>query len=164
MKTYSDATVEKAMKIQEVILKAIDKQISWLQSAEIIRVSPRQLRRWRAGWEKFGYGGLFDRRLAKPSPERVPMETIAKVLGLYREKYAGFSVQHFHEKLVAEHEINLSYTWVKKALQAAELVKKETTRGSHRKKRQRRPIPGMLLHIDARLVDKKAPCDAWLSV
>jgi len=149
MKTYSDATVEKAMKIQEVILKAIDKQISWLQAAEIIRVSPRQLRRWRAGWEKFGYDGLFDRRLGKPSPKRVPMETIAKVLGLYREKYAGFSVQHFYEKLVAEHEINLSYTWVKKALQAAELVKKETKRGSHRKKRERRPIPGMMLHIDA---------------
>ena len=64
------------MKIQEVILRAIDKQIPWLKAAEIIRVSPRQLRRWRTGWEKYGYDGLFDRRLGKPSPKRVPYETV----------------------------------------------------------------------------------------
>lgn len=137
------------MKIQEVILRAIDKKITWLQAAEIIRVSPRQLRRWRTGWEKFGYDGLFDRRLGKPSPKRVALETVAEVLRLYQEKYAGFSVQHFHEKLVEEHKIGLSYTWVKKALQGAGLIEKEAKRGVHRKKRERRPIPGLLLHIDA---------------
>ena len=137
------------MKIQEVILRAIDKQIPWLKAAEIIRVSPRQLRRWRTGWEKYGYDGLFDRRLGKPSPKRVPYETVEEVLRLYREKYAGFNVQHFHEKLVEEHKIELSYTWVKLALQGAGLVEKEARRGVHRKKRERRPIPGMMLHIDA---------------
>ena len=137
------------MKIQEVILRAIDKQITWLKAAEIIRVSPRQLRRWRTGWEKFGYDGLFDRRLGKPSPKRVPLETVEEVLRLYREKYARFNVQHFHEKLVEEHKIQLSYTWVKKALQGAGLVEKEAKRGVHRKKRERRPIPGIMLHIDA---------------
>ncbi len=137
------------MKIQEVILRAIDKQITWLEAAAIIRVSPRQLRRWRTGWEKYGYDGLFDRRLGKPSPKRVPLETVAEVMRLYREKYAGFSVQHFHEKLVEEHNITLSYTWVKKALQGRGLVEKEAKRGVHRKKRERRPIPGLLLHIDA---------------
>jgi len=137
------------MKIQEVVLRAIDKRITWLQAAEIIRVSPRQLRRWRIGWEKYGYDGLFDRRLGKPSPRRVALETVAEVLRLYREKYAGFSVQHYHEKLEKEHKIKLSYTWVKKALQGAGLVEKEAKRGVHRKKRERRPIPGLLLHIDA---------------
>jgi len=137
------------MKIQEVILRAIDKHITWVQAAEIIRVSPRQLRRWRTGWEKYGYDGLFDRRLGKPSPKRVPLETIAEVLRLYREKYTGFSVKHFHEKLVEQHKISLSYTWVKAALQARGLVEKEAKRGVHRKKRERRPIPGLLLHIDA---------------
>ena len=149
MKVYQEAAVEKAMKIQEVILRAIDKQITWLQAAEITRVSARQLRRWRAGWEKDGYDGLFDRRLGKPSPRRVPLETVAEVLRLYREKYAGFNVQHFHEKLEKEHKIKLSYTWVKKALQVAGLVEKEAKRGVHRKKRERRPIPGLMLHIDA---------------
>jgi len=137
------------MKIQEVILRAIDKQITWIEAAGIIGVSARQLRRWRGEWEKVGYDGLFDRRVGKPSPKRVPMETIAEVLRLYREKYSRFSVQHFHEKLVEEHKIGLSYTWVKKALQGAGLVEKEAKRGVHRKKRERRPIPGMMLHIDA---------------
>jgi transposase len=149
MKIYLETAMEKAMKIQEVILRAIDKQITWIQAAEIIRVSTRQLRRWRDGWEKLGYDGLFDRRLGKPSPKRVAMETVAEVLRLYREKYSGFSVQHFHEKLVEEHKIKLSYTWVKKALQGAGLVEKEAKRGVHRKKRERRPVPGMMLHIDA---------------
>jgi transposase len=149
MKVYLEAAVEKAMKIQEVILRAIDKQITWLQAAEILRVSARQLRRWRAEWEKLGYDGLFDRRLGKPSPKRVALETVAEVLRLYREKYAGFSVQHFHEKLQEEHKIQLSHTWVKKALQGAGLVEKEAKRGVHRKKRERRPIPGLPLHIDA---------------
>lgn len=137
------------MKIQEVILRAMDKQITWLKAAEIIRVSDRQLRRWRDGWEKLGYDGLFDRRLGKPSPKRVPVETVQEVLRLYREKYSRFSVQHFHEKLIEEHKITLSYTWVKKALQESGLLEKEAKRGVHRKKRERRPIPGMLLHIDA---------------
>jgi transposase len=148
MKVYRQAAVEKAMKIQEVILRAIDKEITWLEAAEIIRVSARQLRRWRDGWEKYGYDGLFDRRLGKPSPKRVPMETVEEVLRLYREKYAGWSVQHFHEKLVEEHKIELSYTWVKLALQGRGLVEKERKRGVHRKKRERRTIPGLLLHID----------------
>jgi hypothetical protein len=71
------------------------------------------------------------------------------VLTLYREQYFDFNVCHFHEKLKAEHSIDLSYTWVKKALQGAGLVKKTRTRRVHRKRRERRPLPGMLLYIDA---------------
>ena len=57
-------------------------------------------------------------------------------------------MQHFHEKLQAEHGIELSYTWVKQALQGAGLVARGRKRGVHRKRRERRPLPGMLLHID----------------
>ncbi len=71
-----------------------------------------------------------------------------QVLGLYRERYFDLNVQHFHEKLGAEHGIELSYTWVKQALQGAGLVARGRKRGVHRKRRPRRPLPGMLLHID----------------
>jgi hypothetical protein len=57
-------------------------------------------------------------------------------------------VRHFHEKLGAEHGIALSYSWVKEALQGAGLVARGRKRGVHRKPRPRRPLPGMLLHID----------------
>jgi transposase len=146
---YSPAAVERAMKIQEVMLRAISKKITWWQAAEILGLSCRQMRRWKRRYEEHGYNGLFDHRWGRPSPRRVPLETVERVLVLYREQYFDFNVRHFHEKLKSEHSIHLSYTWVKKALQAAGLVKKTRTRRAHRKRRERRPLPGMLLHIDA---------------
>src|SRR5215472_1014816 len=92
--------------------------------------------------------GLFDRRKGKPSPKRVPLEQAEEVLRLYQEKYTDLNVRHFHEKLGEEHGIGLSYTWVKLALQGAGLVKRGRKRGVHRKRRPRRPLPGMLLHLD----------------
>jgi transposase len=140
--------MERAMKVQEVILRALAKKITWWQAAEIIGISDRQMRRWRERYEEFGYDGLFDRRRGKPSPKRVPVKTVEQVLELYREKYFDFNVQHFYEKLHSEHGVVLSYTWVKQALQGAGLVARGRKRGVHRKRRPRRPLPGMLLHID----------------
>jgi transposase len=148
LKHYSEATMERAMKIQEIILRAIGKRITWLQAAEIIGISARQMRRIKERYEEYGYDGLYDRRKGKPSPRRVPLETVEKVLGLYREEYFDFNVKHYWEKLKEEHGIELSYTWVKTALQGAGLVKKERKRRTHRKRRVRRPLTGMLLHID----------------
>jgi len=136
------------MKVQEVILRAMAKRITWWQAAEIMGISDRHMRRWRERYEEFGYDGLFDRRRGKPSPQRVPMALVEQILGLYREKYFDLNVRHFHEKLRAEHQIALSYTWVKLALQGAGLVERGRQRGVHRKRRPRRPLPGMLLHID----------------
>lgn len=148
MKHYSEAAMERAMKIQEIILRAIGKEITWLQAAEIIGISARQMRRMKERYEEYGYDGLYDRRKGKPSPKRVPLETVGKVLELYREEYFDFNVKHFHEKLKEEHGIELSYTWVKTALQGAGLIKKDRKRRTHRKRRPRRPLAGMLLHID----------------
>lgn len=149
MRYYSQAAVERAMKRQEVILRAIAKKITWWQAAEILGISCRQMRRVREQYEEMGYDGLFDRRTGRPSPKRVPLEVVEKVLCLYREQYFDTGVRHFRERLVEEHGITLSYTWVKKALQESGLVKKTRTRRVHRKRRERRPLPGMLLHIDA---------------
>jgi transposase len=137
------------MKVQEVILKAMAGSLKWSDAAEIIGISDRSLRRWRERYQEHGYDGLYDRRKRRPSPKRVPCKDLEKVLQLYREKYFDFNVRHFHEKLVEEHGIHLSYTWVKLALQGAHLVDKQKRRGTHRRRRPRRPLPGMLLHIDA---------------
>ena len=136
------------MKVQEVILRAMAKKITWWQAAEIIGISDRQMRRWRERLAEFGYDGLFDRRRGRPSPKRVPLATVEQVLGLYRDRYFDLNVRHFHEKLGEEHGIELSYSWVKAALQGAGLVTRGRKRGVHRKRRPRRPLPGMLLHID----------------
>jgi len=148
MESYPRAAVERAMKVQEVILRAMAKKITWLQAAHIAGMSDRQMRRLRWRYEKYGYDGLLDRRRERPSERRVPLALAEQVLGLYREKYYDLNVRHFHEKLGEQHGITLSYTWVKLALQGAGLVAKERKRGVHRKRRLRRPQPGMLLHID----------------
>ena len=148
MESYPRAAVERAMKVQEVILRAIAKKITWFQAAEIAGLSCRHMRRLRWRYENYGYDGLLDRRRGLPSERRVPLALVEQVLGLYREKYYDLNVRHFHEKLNEQHGICLSYSWVKRALQGAGLVAKERKRGVHRKRRVRRPQPGMLLHID----------------
>ena len=148
MEAYPRAAMERAMKVQDVMLQAMAKKITWWQAAEILGISDRHMRRIRERYEEEGYNGLLDRRRGQPSRRRVPVATVEKVFALYREKYFDLNVQHFHEKLQAEHGIELSYTWVKQALQGAGLVARGRKRGAHRKRRERRPLPGMLLHID----------------
>src|SRR5438094_7206880 len=145
MDSYLKAAMELAMKVQDVMLQAMAKKITWWQAAEILGISDRQMRRWRERYVEEGYNGLFDRRRGKPSSRRVPVATLEKVFTLYREKYFDLNVQHFHEKLQAKHGIELSYSWVKPAMQGAGLVAR---RRKHRKRHERRPLPGMLLHID----------------
>ena len=107
------------MKLQDVILKAMAKKLTWIQAAEIAGMSVRNMQRMRQRYQEGGYTGLFDHRRGKRSIHRVPMEKAEKVLALYRDRYADFNVRHFHEKLKEMEGIQLSYSWVKQALQGA---------------------------------------------
>src|SRR5258706_13985248 len=162
MKQMTPAAVERAMKLQDVMLRAMAKRITWYQAAEILGLSGRQMLRWQTRFKHEGYEGLFDRRRGTPSPKRVPLETVETVLRLYQEQYFDFNVRHFHEKLGSEHGIKLSYTWVKAALQGAGLVKARKHRGKHRKRRprRRRRIPQKAIDKYAKTVLEwsKPPC------
>jgi transposase len=119
---YPDAAWERAMKVQDVILRALSGEIHWFRAAEIIGISPRTLRRLRRRYELGGYDGLIDKRHRRPSQRRVPMAEVERVVRLYRERYRGFNVRHFHEIARREHGVTLSYSFVKQALQGAGLV------------------------------------------
>jgi transposase len=136
------------MKLQDVLLKAMAKRITWWEAAGIIGVTDRTMRRWRERLEKDGYSGLADRRKSRPSEKRVPLAMAEEVLRLFQQTYFDLNIRHFHEKLREEHGMELSYTWVQKALQGAGLVARGKRRGKHRRRRERRPLTGMLLHID----------------
>jgi transposase len=123
-------------------------EITQVEAAEMLGLSVRTFQRWTERFEEAGLEGLADRRLGRPSPRRAPREELEGMLGLYRDKYADFTVKHFHEHLVKRHGYVLGYTVTKLALQAAGLVRRAPKRSAHRKKRPRRPLEGMLLHQD----------------
>src|SRR5947199_8642291 len=111
MPYYSEAAVERAMKVQEVILRAVAKKITWIQAAEILGVSPHHMRRWKEKYERFGFHALFDGRRGKTSPRRVPSTVLDEALRLYRERYFDLNVRHFHDNPTARHGPQVSPTW-----------------------------------------------------
>src|SRR5437899_3744316 len=145
---YARGVVERAMTIQEVILRAIAGQLTWLQAADILGRSPRSIRRLRWKLEHEGYEGLFDRGQQTPSPKRAPVAEVQRVLALYRDRYQGFNVRHFHQLARREHGVRFCYAFVKKVLPMAGLVPRQQPRGRHRRRREPRPCFGELLHLD----------------
>lgn len=145
---YCPAAVERAMKVQEVIMRALSGQLTWVQAADILGRSPRSIRRLRLAYQRYGCDALFDRRRQTPSPKRADVAEVERLLRLYREHYAGFNVRHFVRRARAEHGLPFGYSFVKHALQAAGLVAKGRARGRHRRRREPRPCFGELLHLD----------------
>lgn len=146
--SYPDAAWERAMKVEEVILKALSGELHWFRAADILGFSARTLRRWRERYEKHGYVGLVDKRRQSPSVRRIAAPEVERLLRLYRERYRGFNVRHFHQIVRREHDAHVSYSFLKQALQTAGLAKKHRARGRHRRRREPRACFGELLHID----------------
>jgi transposase len=136
------------MRFLDVLGRTEHSELSHMEAAELLGVSERTFRRWRDPHCDEGEAGLADRRL-RPSPRRAPVAEIERMLGLHRDLYRGFTVQHFHEQLGRGHGYTLGYTVIKLHLLRAGLVTPARTRSAHRKKRPRRPMVGMLLHQDA---------------
>ena len=136
------------MRFADILGRSKRSELSQMEAAELLGISERTFRRWRDRHREFGLSGLDDRRLA-PSLRRAPVAEIERMLGLYRDLYRGFTVQHFHEQLRKRHNYVLGYTVTKLHLQREGLVVRAKTRSAHRKKRPRRPMVGMMLHQDA---------------
>ena len=118
------------------------------EAAEVLGMSERHFRRLRDRCEAEGAVGLIDRRRGRVSGRRVPVDRIEWLLEQYRTRYFDFTVKHFHERLRAEHKFELGYSWTKRILQDAGLVKPAPKRSAHRKRRPRRPLPGMMRFQD----------------
>ena len=148
---YAAAAVERAMKIQQVIVRALSGAITWLQAADILGLDPRSVRRWRARYDAGGPVALYDRRRGRPSRRQAPAPEVQRILRLYRERFAGWNVRHFYRFARRDHAVKLSYSFVKLALQEAGLVRKARARGRHRRRREPRACFGELLHLDGSL-------------
>lgn len=135
-------------RIVEAIGGSRSRRLSCKEAAEVLGISERHFRRLRDCYEAEGAEGLIDRRRGRVSGRRAPVDEIEWVLEQYRTRYFDFSAKHFHERLVAEQGFRRGYTWTKLTLQKAGLLRRAPKRSAHRKKRVRRPLPGMLLFQD----------------
>lgn len=148
MPDYTPAARERAMKLQDVLLKAMAGQMSWIEAADVLGLSARTLRRWRYKFRCHGFDGLQDRRRRSPSHRAVPERELSRWLTLYRQRYRGYNVRHYYSLLTRRHGCRRSYSLVLRALQGAGLVRKHRPRGRHFLRREPRACFGELLHID----------------
>jgi hypothetical protein len=136
------------MRVQDIVAKAVAEQITWLDAERVLGYSARHVRRLRHRCTVDGVDGLRDRRAGRAMPGRIKADTVREIQHLRQSKYFDFNIQHFHEKLVEEHKMKVGYTFVKNLLQATGMAEKAKARGKHRRKRERRPMVGMMLHTD----------------
>src|SRR3954451_20542017 len=136
------------MRFEEVLPRYRGRRLTASEAGEMLGVSERQFRRLCARYEEEGCAGLVDRRLGRASPRRVGAAEGAALCRLYRERYHGSNVKHFHEQLQRHHGYRLSYTFTRLALQRHGEVPVGRRRGPHRQRRPRRPLIGMMLHQD----------------
>lgn len=136
------------MRFAELYERRQRRELTMAEAGEILGVTERTFRRWSERYETEGAAGLADRRLGRASARAVPVDEALRMVTLYETRYTGWTVKHFHERWQHEHGGTRSYTWTKQTLQAAGQVARAPRRGAHRKKRPRKPLPGMMLHQD----------------
>lgn len=150
-----EVTMRPAEWLQEVRMKRfeeaydgwMEKRLSQEEAARILGVSDRTFRRYVERYDDGGQEALIDRRLAQVSHRKAPVDEVLALTTRYRARHTGWSARHFHTWYQRSGGTR-SYTWVKTRLQEARLVKKALRRGAHRKRRERAPWPGMMLHQD----------------
>ncbi len=136
------------MRFEEVYERWSVKRLTQEEAAQLLGVCERTFRRYINRYEEEGLEGLIDKRLNEVSHREAPVDEVVRLEVLYKERYDGWNVQHFFGKYQREHQGERSYTWVKNRLQSAGLVSKGKRKGSHRKRRERAPYEGMMIHQD----------------
>ena len=136
------------MRFEELYERRQQRILTMAEAGEMLGVTERTFRRWSGRYDAEGADGLQDRRIGRASARAVPVDEALRMLTLYETRYTGWTVKHFHERWQTEHGGTRSYSWTKKTLQAAGQVVRAPRRGAHRKKRPRKPLPGMMLHQD----------------
>jgi hypothetical protein len=147
------------MRFEEVYSGWSKSRLSQEEAAVILGVCDRTFRRYVERYEEGGVGGLYDKRLTQASFRRAPVDEVLEVIEVYRSRYLGWNVRHYY-KGYQEGGGKRSYTWMKNTLQSSGLVSRKPKRGVHRKRRDRKPLPGMMLHQDGSS-HEWVPCKKW---
>jgi len=137
------------MRFEEAYTGWQEGRLTQAEAARLLGVCERTLRRQIDRYEAEGMDGLIDKRLSQISHKRAPVDEVMGLVDLYRTEYPSWNAKHFHAWYTRDHGGHRSYTWVKRSLQEAGAIIRAKARGKHRKKREREPLPGMMVHQDA---------------
>ncbi len=137
------------MRFEETYKNWQQKRLTQAEASQLLGICERTFRRQVVRYESDGLESLIDKRLDQASHRRAPIDEVFKLVELYKSDYAGWNVHHFFSWYQHEHGGQCSYTWVKNHLQQAGVTNRAKARGKHRKKRERAPLTGMLVHQDA---------------
>jgi transposase len=137
----------KLMRFEEAYSGWRQHRLTQEDAAMILGVSDRTFRRYVERYEEQGLEGLADKRLTQASHRRAAVDEVMALVDLYRSKYFGWNVSHFHDQY-REQGGTRSYTWVKTQLHQAEVIPRNKRKGSHRKRREASALPGMMIHQD----------------
>ncbi len=136
------------MRFEEAYEGWQERRLTQEEAARLLGVCDRTFRRYLDRFDEEGLDGLLDKRLTQVSHRRAPVDEVMAAVELYRSRYHGWNAKHFHTWYRRDHEGRRSYTWVRNALQAHGAVPRAPKCGKHRKRRERSPLPGMMLHQD----------------
>jgi len=136
------------MRFEEAYSAWTEKRLTQEEAARLLGVCERTFRRYIDRYEEEGLDGLIDKRLNQVSHRKAPVDEVLRLETLYKERYDGWNIKHFYSFYRNQHGGTRSYTWVRNTLQKAGLVKKAPGRGKHRRRRERAPMAGMMLHQD----------------
>ena len=135
------------MHFEEILSLRTKHRLTQEEAARMLGVSDRTFRRYVDRYNEGGLDGLLDKRLTQESARKAPADEAMALVDRYRSQHKGWNVMHFHAWYQRDGGTR-SYSWVKNQLQAAQVVPKGKKRGAHRKKRERSPLPGMMIHQD----------------
>jgi transposase len=135
------------MRFEEAYEGWTSKRLTQSEAASLLGVCDRTFRRYIVGYEEEGLEGLIDRRMSQVSHRRAPVDEVLALTERYRSRHEGWNAKHFHAWYRKEGGTR-SYTWVKTRLQEAGLIRRSKAKGAHRKRRERMPLPGMMIHQD----------------
>ncbi len=135
------------MRFEEAYGVWTESRLSQEEAARMLGVCARTFRRYIDRYEEGGLEGLLDKRLTQVSSRRAPLDEVLAVVDRYRKGHMGWNVKHFHAWYRRDGG-QRSYTWVKNTLQSRGLVSRAAKKGAHRKRRERSPLQGMMLHQD----------------
>ena len=122
-------------------------RLTQAEAGLVLGMCERSFRRYVSRYEADGLEGLVDQRLEQASNRRAPVDEVMALTTQYQTRHSGWNVKHFHGWYKREGGTR-SYTWVKRRLQEAKLAPKAERHGVHRKRRERSPLPGLMIHQD----------------